>query len=605
MRQELISQLIRHGLEVTRYNIEKLEKQNITVGVVKDLESNSFMFNKAGLNNVQDYIASLFDGMIDSKIKTRDKTEELRVDISRRIFAVRQTILALLEETATAEVLETVMSGEVKTLLMNMGDIAMVSDRSTNIKVMSYGSVADNVGQNTTSETSRIRRYSFDHLTASIRSTSLARDIPIVKVNPNGLSTLPADDEMVVNNDTAILIEAELNTDTQSSMEIIIDKNDSDIYNQIELGLNKAHIISIFTSADGEKYTATACQTKYSKTEVLTFSNTDNRFIKIVFHKRAYDKVRNGSRIHAVLIDYINISRSSYSGVATLIAMPLEVDGVYAKCAIDACDSISEGHDSIIDYEISINGHQWQKIRPVGRHSGNQDIPSIANIINDIENAPLDMGVGVLRKDGAVEYSLSLPEDFTASNFISMYQTELLDEHEWEEDSGSYTVIATMLARKEVDFGPYDVSINGQWASGKVDFTPGIYKMQISSENYSNIFLGNAKNATDVGLGEFIVTGSDNVPRTVLDKLYPYNHKYIIESNFTSVMRKELIENKDYYLYNSNSGYKMVTTADYGPVLGTHRVISSQTNSIQIRAHMKSKSHSSAPYINKILFRLA
>ncbi|RLA68384.1 MAG: hypothetical protein DRQ78_00740 [Epsilonproteobacteria bacterium] len=607
MRQEDIDFLIRSNIPVTKFNLDNIDKAASSRNSFQTgIASGSFNLDKNGMNDMYNYTTTLFMDGIDKKIPIRKRVFNLLEEIDEDVKDINRGISNLREESASSSVLEPALSGEIETLLIDFSDSSIVSPESEGIIIQNDLIFADATTELANKESIRLEKYNFSSLTALMRSRQAADIAKIELVSESGIGYFPEPDMDVINNDIRFRIEGESDIDISRSIDLIIDRKDSSSFNQIEILLEKAHMMSAYSSEDGEEYTLHTGKPTYVKDSTLQINPTTDRYIKLVFHKITYDNVHNGNNVYVVTINSLSLLRTTFMGTSTLITNPIETSGAYSKLAISVCDCISEGLNGEISYFISLNGQDWESIRPVNRHEGDElHKSSVININAMVENKfiLLEERESI---DGRDNYTLLLPEDFLRSNYLRTFANNITySPNDWIYNRGLYSAVGILYEEKIIDFGPNEISLNGKWITGEIRLMPNIYRIEIRSDNYLNVILNRKNNITDIGNGEYAVESDDGSIRTVLDSLYPYNHKYIIEKEFDYIFEKELIEKEDYNLYNKDSGYYLSTTESYDNIIIAYRLHESNVNSIQLKAELQSGDFVTIPYIEKIIIRLA
>jgi len=607
MRQEDIDFLIRENIPVTGYNIKNINKLGSTREAFStSLASNAINLDHRNISDMYSYTTTLFATGIDKKIMLRDRVDNILLNISNNMDDIIASIVELQEESASSSVLEPAMSGELETLLLDFTDKTIVSSDSEGVLIQNGLLFADATTELANKTAIRIEKYNFSLLSAFMRSRQSLDIAKIEQVSDTGIGFYPDPELDVINNDIAFRIEGISDEKISRKIDLIIDRQNSSVFNQIELSLEKAHMVSVYTSVDNKEFTRHTNRPEYIKESTIQIAPSSDRYIKIVFHKLKHDILRNGNNAYVVTIKALSLLKTTFEGESILITNPISISGGYSKIAISACDCISKNEKGLISYYLSVNGKDWESIRPVGRTSG--DLLHKESVINV---NPMVTNKFILLEDkeeinGIDNYSLALPEDFIRSNYLRIFSEDITySSEDWIYERSMYSAVGILYDEKTIDFGDNEISLNGKWITGEYRIMPGIYRIKIRADSYANVILERKNNITDIGNGEYAVESDDGSIRTVFDSLYPYNHKYIIEKEFDYIFEKELIEKEDYNLYNKDSEYHLSTTKSHDNIIIAYRLHESSVNSIQLKAELQSEDSVTIPYIEKIIIRLA
>lgn len=607
MRSEDIDYLVRNNMPVTKYNLDNIHLFNSSrTSARSDIDMGAIPLDISGVNSIYDYVSSIFAQGIDEKVKVRNLSDTLETDVNIRISNINRALDELRSEVAASVVLEKSMSGQAETLLLTFQDKAIVSSESEGVLIRDKRIYADTSGNKSEKSAIRIEKYPFSSLSATMRSKKTLQDAKLEGVAKSGVGYIPQQEDLIVNEDKAFRIESIADAEADVRLDLVIDREDSSLYNQIELDLEVAHLVTIYTSDDGEEYMAHVSKPKYVYNSFIQIAPTNHRFLKIIFHKQNPDVIKNGNDTYLVSIKSLSLVRTTFTGQSTFISSPVELNGAFGKIALNTCDATSYGHDALIKYYLSINGQQWQAIRPIDRHTGDDITKSSVIDVNSMVDNRFMILDESTTTDAITEYALLLPEDFIRSNQLRVFGKNITDTpEEWNYERGLHNIVGILYTEKEIDFGLEEISLNGRWVSGKVTLVPDIYRIEVKAENYANVILDRSGTVTDLGGGEFAVESSTGLVRTVFDPVYPYNHKSIIDTSFDYIFKKELIENDDYNIYNKDSGYQVSTYEDNGTLLAVYRLYESNVNSIQVKAELQSVDYVTIPFIEKIIIRLA
>jgi len=607
MRQEDIDFLIRENIPVTGYNIKNINNLDSTRRAFStSMSSNSIRLDHRNLNDMYSYTTTLFSDGIGKKILLRNRIGDILYKINNTMDEVATAIVELKEESSASSVLEPAMSGELETVLLDFTDRTIVSSKSEGVIIQNGLLFADARVELANKDAIRIEKYSFSMLSAFMRSRQSLDIAKIEQVSDTGVGFYPDPELDVINNDIAFRIEGISDENISRKIDLSIDRQNSSIFNQVELSLEKAHMVSIYTSKDNKEFMRHTHKPEYIKESTIQIPPTSDRYIKIVFHKIKHDIIRNGNNAYVVTIRALSLLKTTFEGKSILVTNPINISGTHSKIALSACDCISKNEKGLISYYLSINGKDWESIRPVARTTG--DLLHKESVINV---NPMVTNKFILLEDkevidGRNNYTLGLPTDFVRSNYLRVFSKDITySSDDWMYERGMYSAIGILYDEKTIDFGDNEISLNGKWVTNEYKIMPGIYRIKIRTDSYANVILERKNNITDIGNGEYAVESDDRSIRTVFDPLYPYNHKYIIEKEFDYVFEQELIEKEGYNLYNKDSEYHLSTTKSHDNIIIAYRLHKSSVNSIQLKAELQSEDSVTIPYIEKIIIRLA
>ncbi|RLA68368.1 MAG: hypothetical protein DRQ78_00825 [Epsilonproteobacteria bacterium] len=607
MRQEDIDFLIRANIPVTEYNIIYINNFNpLRESFTTTMSSGAIDLDIKNFNDMYNYATTLFKNSIDKKIPLRDRVNSILENINEDVDDIDSAMIELKEESASSSVLESAMSGELETILIDFSNRAIISNESEGIIIQNGLMFADATNELANKESIRIEKIKFGLLSSFMRSRQSVDVAKIEQVSDTGIGFFPDKDLDVINNDIPFRLEGVSDENISRKIDLLIDRDNSSLFNQVEIDLEKAHMVSVYTSSDNEEFTVHTNRPEYIKKSTIQITPTSDRYVKIVFHKLKHDTIVNGNNTYTITIKSLSLLRTTFEGKSVLITNPIQISGAYSKIAMNTCDCISAGEKGLIDYYLSVNGKDWESIRPVGRTSG--DTLSKESVIN--VNPTVDNKFILLEDKEVVNnietYTLTLPDDFVRSNYLRVFSEDITySSEDWEYERSMYSAIGILYEEKVIDFGENEILLNGKWIVGEVKLMPNIYRIKIRADNYANVITDRENSIVDIGNGEYAVESNDGAVRTVFDPLYPYNHKYIIEKEFDYVFRQELIEKEDYNLYNKDSEYHLSTMKSHENIIIAYRLHQSSVNSIQLKAELRSEDSVTIPYIEKTIIRLA
>lgn len=119
-------------------------------------------------------------------------------------------------------------------------------------------------------------------------------------------------------------------------------------------------------------------------------------------------------------------------------------------------------------------------------------------------------------KDSFIKSSLVLRRNLLNKNNNKLYEAN----SGWEKTANDFYETSFEIKQMEgryIDFGPNSCFIDGRQASGKIFLSQGVHKFKTSTENWLDLNLEKEEDVKSLRQLKSI------------DKLYPYNHKHIIE----------------------------------------------------------------------------
>lgn len=602
MRQELIDFLIRNNIDVTEDNINMLEEDGIHSSSIDSILSIESRFDSKTINKIYNYVVKEMSKNVSVRDSLESRFTSISEDIVERFDYLNRSIAQAYEEIKSAQTLEKNMSGHVKTISLDFSDPALINENNTTTTI-SDGVIigcSENISA-ADKDAIRLKHYPKSSVSSNVRYSGNIVSAKIEKINDMGIGILPMPTDILINNESSFRLLAETDLPGEKEIELIIDKEDSEYFNQIEIRLDKAHLASFYTSEDNIEYTKITSRPKYIKNTIIPIKGTNSRYVKIVFHKNRYDYMLAGSYGYQVTINELSILQTTFNDVAIFETNEISIDGNFSSLSLDTCCTFSNPKSNI-DYKISIDDGPWEYVRPVDKHKVSEVMHPIALPINGYtDNKLISLTDFVDNKS-----SVDIPEEFLLSNDIRVFSGDITGTSaEWDTDERYYTVYGLALGPKEIDLGSTSLEINGKWATGNVTLSKGLYKIRAYSENYANLF--NPLNATLVSesSGEYVIKDSEGNTRSISDPLYPYNHKMIVESSFDYLFSRELIEKDGYTLYNNQNGYKIATTESHNEVIIVYKLHVSNASSLKLRAELSSIDKTTIPYIEKAIIRLA
>ena len=607
MRSETIDHLIRNGIDVTEDSIREIEESGFGVSTLEAILDSNSKLDSSVMNRIYDYIITLMSDNVENRISTEEVFSNKYTEISNRFDLLHRNVQAALEEVKIAQVLETNMSGYVDTVSIEFANSAVINKDETDA-VISDGIV---IGSKATQETFadknaiRIQEYQFGSISAHIRHRGDNKKIRVEKTNASGIGYIPSADEPIINTGSGFKVYGDTTLPGEKKIDIIIDKADSEYFNQLEFKLQKAHLCMIYLSNDGLEYTRIFNKPKYIKNTIIPVEGSTARYVKVVVFKNSNDTVQNGNYGYGIIFNEFNILRSTINESVKIETNDIFIDGNYASMALETCCTYSNKNTSI-DYYISIDGGKWNSVRPVNKAKVGEVLLPVSLPINQYTDNKMISITNFDKQGDSYISTLNLPGQFLQSNSIRVFASDITDLGEdWIADDRIYVIYGMLNKEATIDLGTTELELNGKWATGTVTLDSGVYKIRTNSENYANLF--NPANASLVSEnnGEYAVKDNDGITRTISDPLHPYNHKVIVENAFDFLFKSELIEKEDFTLYNNGSDYNISTNTLHDEVLIVFRLHSKNMTSFKFRAELSSDDNTTIPYLEKAIIRLA
>ena len=412
-------------------------------------------------------------------------------------------------------------------------------------------------------------------------------------------------DEDIVNADGGFRVTGSMETAGDKRIDLILDKKDAEIFNQVEISIDKAHLAMLYTSDDGMEFTRVFDKPRYVKNTILPVGASSARYVKITFFQSKQSSISEGAYQYSIRFNHLNVLRSTLGDSVVFETNEISMPGAFTVLALSTCDNYSD-KDVDMSYQVSVDGGSWNKVRPVDKTSVGMIAEPVTLKINDyVDNKLVSLTEFTSTPSGHTA-SLELPSDLILSNDIRVFAEDITCACvEWKTDGSLRTVYGYLKDVSTIDIGPSEMQVNGKWATGVVEIQPGLYQLRVREESYANLFNGKNAEVIHSGNGEYSVTDADGGIRIVADPLYPYNQKLLIEDIFDLLFYDELIEKDDYTLYNGGSGYNLSTSLEYDEVMVSYRVHRSNVNSLKVRAEMASRDKTTIPYIERILIRMS
>lgn len=655
MRHEAIDFLIRSGIDVTETNISKVLKDGFSPRTPEFVLNEQDGLGLDSINSIYNFAVETMARIANERSRLETRAGSKLIDISNRFDSLNRRINEVTQQLRSAQVLEKNMSGYVETISLDLSDSSLVNRQNTTATLSDgfiLGVVED---ENLKAEMTDIPvlKYKASQVSSVIRGAGSIHPAKIEKITSGGIGRAPIEsvmiplghyslisepfiectqsgctildtenytgyemdgtgvvsvwktiDEFLINSDTEFRITGSSEVGGARSLDIVIDRKSNELFSQIEVGLRKAAIATLYLSDDGRAYERVFDKPRYIKDTVFPVGNRSSRYIKISIGLNSHTSVAEGAYQYILDFKHLNILRSTYSTTAVFETNGIEVGGNSSCIAISTCDNFSDSNVSI-KYQVSIDDGDWKTVRPVDKVKVGNVIEPVVLKFNDFSDNKLIAMRDFTPVNTGFESELEIPAQFLLSNDTRVFADDITTPGvEWRGDLILRTVYGYLKNETILDLGPTSVQLNGKWATGSTTLHPGLYEIRVREEDYANIYNANGAEVTDDGNGNYTVK-DDQGSRTVSDPLFPNNNKIKIEKAFDLLFAKELIEKKDYTLYNNGSIYSLLTSKKYSEVIMSYRLHRTNADLIKIRAEMTSLDKTTIPYIERILIRMS
>jgi hypothetical protein len=606
MRSEAIDFLVRNGQEVTEDNIFSALSSGLNKYVSNDIIQGNVGIDRKLINNIYSFAAGSMLENVEGRMLLEDTYSNMQIDVSERLERLSRDIQLGFNELRTAQVLESSMSGYVKTINVDFGNNTVINQNSTDA-LISDGIVMGVKAPSVMADMSSIpiREYDISSISGALRSSSSTSGVVVELISDDGITIISDQDSVIINNGAKFSLSAESEFSDSKKLDLLIDKKDTEFFNQIEINLEKAHVAQIYISEDGLEYSKQFEKPRYIKNTIVPVESSKARFIKITFIKNKSNYSHNGKYGYKIGINSLNILKSTIEESAYVETNNMDISGTYSRVAIQTCCSYSD-LNAEIKYYISLDDKEWQPIRPVNKTKIENIIDSVSLPLNTYTDNQIISLVDNTAVQSGYRYDLELPGEFIDSNQLRVFEGDITGSGEdWITDQRYYYAVGVLLTPATFDIGQSEMEFNGKWATGEVNLDKGIYRIKVKSEDYANLF--NGKNATVISEinGEYVVKDDQGNTKSIFDPTYPHNNKILADTVFDFLFKRELIEKDSYTLYNNGSGYHISTGSNYDEVIVAYRLHQSNANSVKIKAELKSLDKTTIPYIEKLLIRLA
>ena len=220
------------------------------------------------------------------------------------------------------------------------------------------------------------------------------------------------------------------------------------------------------------------------------------------------------------------------------IAIPPEdrdgKQGFINRCSIEACEDIPGNTDIL--YSLSFDGGElWIPITPVNRTVA--PFPKVVSLnkIASQFDGPFGWVIPaeqVNTEDAAIDFDATDTDPFSTTIWRNIGEQGNVDsvrtvQRGWTYDSEFYScyVWVENFYGIEVDFGDTEAEVDGVVVTGRYTISYGRHFFRTRQANWVSV--GTLTEITEEIADDGTMT--DSIEGAVVDPIYPYNHKYIIE----------------------------------------------------------------------------
>lgn len=320
-----------------------------------------------------------------------------------------------------------------------------------------------------------------------------------------------------------------------------------------------------------------------AQSAIFFFDETPAKFIRLALFSNMYNQIdQRGRAVHNFGIKKIKIgtNESAYKKEGVLKSKPyskesFEGNKLFSMASVETCDHIPE--DTEIEYSIlfldSDNSllYEHQIVPSNSTKSG----PKVVDISRVLKEENLTKISTTIEGYPGVEVSNIYPLEKSiettdidvwrnVGNKTRLYSI-IQEDHKvvedgWRYENGIYStyIFIKTPEGQDFDFGPTSITINRQEVTGTIRLSYGIHKIETKEENWFSLSGLTSVSFFDTSLrqfqGERVYYGETGIELTlsespfkeevfrIVDPLYPYNHKLIIEGlTFTNRLNNPFI----------------------------------------------------------------
>lgn len=354
-------------------------------------------------------------------------------------------------------------------------------------------------------------------------------------------------------------------------------------------------VVKIYTSTDNISLKSVTTKTA-TRDRTFVFEKRKVKYIRLVIQKEKESYRSNGKYVYETKLNQIKISSEYEKDISIITTKAIDINKQISKISIDTIDNNNvSGVD--ISYEIKINDSDFRPIRPIGQKR-NIDIASVVDVSEKIENQIIEIKNPTKNSTG-YEYELDIPQAFLITNDTVM----LTQKNEWKYEEYLYTAYIFNYEDKTINTGTKYLYIDGKKLSGNVLIKSGIRKIGIEGKDFKKLFNKNLIDSYVVNGNTISVTLRNGSIATIIDTMYPYNLKLLIEESTDFIFAEKLIEKLDYKFNRNENTMRIETKESKGDVYCIFNNLLSTVSTISLRATLKSIDNKTIPKISRIIIR--
>ncbi len=401
--------------------------------------------------------------------------------------------------------------------------------------------------------------------------------------------------------------------------ELVIDRVLKTPINHIDISLEEAHIIEVQSSSDGINYTPIFNDRIYVKNSVIPFTTNTDQYLKIIFYKNSSlsSTQNNGDYTYRIKFNYLFIAGVSINDESEFItkAIDPQIQGL-SGISLDTCDNYQDKNVDISYFVDFNNEEDWKELKPINKiKDSKKQIRSYIRVNDYYDNKviriPRELGTLV---DNQLEYQVDLESEFLETNQIKVF-TDRLDgtSIQWVLKDGFYSIYSILNTAKELTINNlHTIYINkipylGESGGTKIRLDAGIYEIRIPSTAYHYIFNPFLYDIVSVdNAGNYVLKAKDTGAITnIQDIYYPYDLKLNIELLSDFLFKTQLIENKDFSIYNNLTSNK-IRTQIHKDIFVLYRLFEEDATgfTFRLKGVYKSLNKLTIPYTDRINIRL-
>lgn len=355
-------------------------------------------------------------------------------------------------------------------------------------------------------------------------------------------------------------------------------------------------VLKIYTSTDARYYKPVTTKTA-SIDRTFIFDKRKVKYIRIVIQKDKESYRSNGKYVYETKLSQIKISAEYEKDISIIETKEIDINKQLSKLSIDVVDNNNISGVNI-EYEIKINNGEYRKIRPVGQ-SKNIDVHSVIDISEKTENKIIEIDNSIKTETG-YEYSLlDIPQAFLMTNDT----TFLTKIDEWKYQESLYTSYVFNYEDININTGTKNLYVDGKKLSGNIKIEKGLRLVGIESKDFKKLFNKNLIDSYTVNGNTVSVTLRDGSVENIVDSMYPYNLKLLIETASDFIFAEKLTEGFDYKLNRNENTVRVETKNKEGKVYCIFNNLLSTISFVSIRATLKSTDNKTVPKISRIILR--